>query len=136
MFGLFLVGFLGCNEKTNTLGQGGEPDFELAEGTFAYLPMELVKQELEADKAFYILDARPSNDYDLDHIIGADSVPFYDVELYLEDYPVGNWIVAYCACPHSESGIVAQAFIDAGHEKVGIIDEGYLEWKAAGYPIE
>lgn len=136
MLSLIFLGFFACKEDEKTLLEGGEPDFEMLEGEFAYLPMDLVKQELEAEKAFYILDARPPNDYDLDHIVGADSVPFYDVDLYIEDYPVGNWIVAYCGCPHSESGIVAEAFIDNGHEKVGIIDEGYLEWKEAGYPTE
>lgn len=136
MFGIMMVAFSACGETSKPLGEGGEPNFEMVQDGFAYLPMELVKQELEAEKSFFILDARPSNDYDLDHITGAYSVPFYDVELYVDEYPIGDWIVAYCGCPHSESGIVAEAFLAAGHEKVGIIDEGYLEWKEAGYPTE
>jgi len=128
--------FVACSEKQEPIGTGGVPNFEAVEGDFAYLPMELVHTELEAEKSFYLLDARPPNDYDIDHIIGADSVPFYEVEEYFDAYPIGDWIVAYCGCPHSESGIVAQYFLDNGHSNVGIIDEGYLEWKAAGYPIE
>ena len=136
MLNILLWGLFACTEEEKPLLEGDEPNFEIVEGEIAYLPMDLVQQELEAGKAFYILDARPPNDYALDHIVGADSIPFYDVDLYVDDYAIGNWMVAYCGCPHSESGIVAQAFIDQGHEKVGIIDEGYLEWKEAGYPTE
>ena len=138
---MILLGLLACVPESKKIelmpvGSNGEPNFEMPEEGFAYLPMDLVLEELEAEKSFYILDARSPNDYAIDHISGAISVPFYEVGDHLDNFPVGDWIVAYCACPHSESGVVAEYFMENGHENVGIIDEGYLEWKAAGYPIE
>ena len=115
---------------------GIQPDFEMPDDGFAYLPIDLVKQEFDAGKGFYFIDARPTNDYDLQHIEGAYSVPFYEKEDHLYRFPTGVWYVAYCACPHSESGVVANYLMENGHDTVGILDEGYLEWEGRGYPTE
>ena len=132
-----LLSFLfACVSPKTPIGDGGPPDFESAEGAAAFISVETVHQEFTAGKSFYLIDARPTNDYNLDHIVGAYSVPFYEVEQHFDDYPVGDWYIAYCGCPHSESGVVADYFLENGHSNVGIIDEGYLVWKELGYPIE
>jgi cytochrome c oxidase cbb3-type subunit 3 len=131
-----LMTIIACTNSKTPIGTGGPPSFEAIPGEIAYISVEDVFQEIEAGKSFYILDARPTNDYDIDHIEGAYSLPFYEVEQHFNDYPVDEWYIAYCGCPHSESGIVAEYFLDNGHTKIGILDEGYLVWKDEGYPIE
>ena len=113
---------------------GLPPDFEMPEEGFAYIPIADVIEAYNNEDRFIIIDARPSVDYNLRHISGAYSVPFYEVDQHINRFPLGEWYVTYCACPHSESGIVAEALLEAGHETVGIIDEGYLVWEELGYP--
>jgi len=94
-----------------------------------------VQEHLEGGAAMVLLDARPPSDYVGGHIEGAVSVPFYGVEDFLDQLPSERWIVAYCACPHAESGLAADALESNGYERVKVMDEGYLEWIQAGYPV-
>ena len=132
---MLLTFFIACT-STEPIGNGGPPNFEAIDGDVAFISVEEVYQEYTAGKSFYLLDARPANDYDLDHITGAYSIPFYEVADHFDDFPIGDWYIAYCGCPHSESGIVAEYFLENGHSNVGILDEGYLVWKEEGYPTE
>jgi cytochrome c oxidase cbb3-type subunit III len=125
----------GPQEVKVPIGDGQPPDFETAEGV-AFIPADTVYREMTLGKTFFLLDARPTNDYNIDHITSAYSIPFYEVEQHFDSYPVGDWIIAYCGCPHSESGVVAEYFFENGHPNVGILDEGYLYWKEQGYPTE
>ena len=61
------------------------------------------------------------------------SVPFYDPSPYLAALPKDAWLVCYCACPHAESGQLAQKLMAAGFSKVTVLDEGFLVWKARNY---
>ena len=46
-----------------------------------------------------IVDARPYNDYLREHIKGAVSIPFYDMDKMVGKLPKDIWIITYCACP-------------------------------------
>ena len=132
-----LLSFLfACVSPKTPIGDGGPPNFESEDGAVAFISVETVHQEFTASKSFYLIDARPTNDYNLDHIVGAYSIPFYEVEQHFDEYTVGEWYIVYCGCPHSESGVVADYFLENGHSNIGILDEGYLVWKASGYPVE
>jgi len=143
---LLITIFLSCTSSSKDTSEklapsiatpdGAAPGFVTPNGGPVFIPIEKVKEEYDKGAAFYFLDARPTPDYDLRHITGAFSVPFYEKEDHLNKFPYGVWYIAYCACPHSESGIVADYFWENGHDKVGIIDEGYLEWEDRGYPTE
>ena len=113
---------------------GQLPDFEMPEDGYAFLSIDEVFEAYDNQARFVIIDARPTVDYNLRHITGAYSVPFYDAEIHMNRFPLDEWYVTYCSCPHSESGIVAQALLDSGQTKVGIIDEGYLIWEEREYP--
>ena len=69
------------------------------------------------------LDARAPSDYLVEHISGAVSVPFYDPEPYFAQLPKNAWLVCYCACPHAESGQLAQKLLAKGFTKVTVLDE-------------
>ena len=81
-----------------------------------------------------LLDARAPSDYATEHIAGAVSVPFYDPDPYVNALPRDAWLVCYCACPHAESGQLAQKLVDKGFKKVTVLDEGLGVWKFKKYP--
>jgi cytochrome c oxidase cbb3-type subunit 3/ubiquinol-cytochrome c reductase cytochrome c subunit len=112
--------------------EGPEPTFPL-EGR--YISTEELAAAYEEGAAMVLADARPPSDYVLGHISGAVSVPFFEVENYLEQLPKDRWIVAYCACPHAESGVVADALEAEGFSQVKVLNEGYDDWVEKGHPI-
>lgn len=97
-------------------------------------PVDAVKAELDRGAKLAILDARSPSDYVNEHIEGAVSVPFYDPAPYLDKLPKDVWLVCYCACPHAESGQLAQKLSSAGFKKVTVLDEGLNVWKNRHYP--
>jgi cytochrome c oxidase cbb3-type subunit 3 len=98
-------------------------------------PVDVVKAALDRHARFAILDARPPSSYREEHIAGAVSVPFYDPSPYYAQLPKNAWLVCYCACPHAESGQLAQKLIDHGFKNVTVLDEGLGVWKSRGYPV-
>jgi cytochrome c oxidase cbb3-type subunit 3 len=100
-----------------------------------YVPAEVVYKTYKDRGSFIILDARPHNEYLKAHIEGAVSVPFYDIEKAVDYLPRDAWIIAYCVCPHAMSGKAVDGLRKAGFEKTAILDEGFQEWTARGYPL-
>jgi len=82
-----------------------------------------------------LLDARVPSDYELEHIRGAVSVPFYDPTPYIAQLPKNTWLVCYCGCPHAESGQLAKKLQATGFSKVTVLDEGLWDWKQKGLPM-
>ena len=109
---------------------GAEPDF----GSERFVAADAVKSALDSGARFGFLDARPWSDYVGEHISGAVSVPFFSVEKYRDQLPRDAWLVAYCGCPHAESGLLADALEKEGFTKVRVLDEGFFVWKERGYP--
>src|SRR5207248_8197490 len=77
----------------------------------AYTPADAIRAELDKGARFGILDARAPSDYVAEHITGAVSVPFYAPEPLIPQLPKSAWLVCYCACPHAESGALAQKLL-------------------------
>jgi cytochrome c oxidase cbb3-type subunit 3/ubiquinol-cytochrome c reductase cytochrome c subunit len=100
----------------------------------AFTSVEVVHKAYARKARIGILDARAPTDYADKHIAGAVSVPFYDPSPYLQQLPKNAWLVAYCGCPHAESGALAAKLMDAGFKKVTVLDEGLLVWSDRGYP--
>jgi rhodanese-related sulfurtransferase len=136
---LLLIGLLltvvGCSgSQTVAMERSGpEPNFSL-DGSL-YISIEDVKRELDRGADFIILDARPKPDYELDHIAGAISMPFFEVEQRYKELPRDKWIVTYCACPRAEAEHAAKILLDKGFQKVKVMYEGYFEWLARQYPV-
>jgi cytochrome c oxidase cbb3-type subunit 3/ubiquinol-cytochrome c reductase cytochrome c subunit len=101
--------------------------------TPATTPADVVHAELTRGAKMALLDARAPSDYSREHIAGSVSVPFYAPEPYLADLPRDAWLVCYCACPHAESGQLAQKLAQNGFKKVTVLDEGLGVWRARGY---
>ena len=97
--------------------------------------VETVKAQLiDRHAKMAILDARAPSDYANEHIAGAVSVPFYEPDPYIASLPRDAWLVCYCACPHAESGQLAQKLVAKGFTKVTVLDEGLPVWKNKHYP--
>ncbi len=104
-------------------------------GDGRYVGVDVVKRELDRGVKIVLIDARPPTDYVFEHIAGAISVPFYEVDKHLSRLPKDVWIVAYCACPHAESGSAIDALARNGYTMGKVLDEGVAVWKARGYPM-
>jgi cytochrome c oxidase cbb3-type subunit 3/ubiquinol-cytochrome c reductase cytochrome c subunit len=102
--------------------------------TPATTPADSIEGQLTHGARMAILDARAPSDYVNEHIAGAVSVPFYDPEPYVAQLPRDAWLVCYCACPHAESGTLAQKLAIKGFTKVTVLDEGLGVWKSRRYP--
>ena len=129
---ILVLSLLACSDTPDPV-EGPPPDFPEGE---EFISADLVYEQLEAGAVFQLLDARPTVDFEEEHIVGALSTPFYEIEEHEPTLPADVWYIAYCACPHSESGIVADYLRSAGHETVAILDEGFLYWVDQGYPTE
>ncbi len=112
--------------------EGPEPAFALGQ---RFTPADTIHAELARGAAMGFLDARAPSDYVAAHIAGAADVPFYEASDYLFALPKDKWLVCYCACPHAESGALADTLLANGFTKVTILDEGFFVWRDRGYPI-
>ena len=91
---------------------------------------------MSAGESLIIIDARPRADYLTSHLAGSLSIPFYEIERYLDALPRDYFIITYCGCPHAVSGQAADALLAAGFAKVAVLDEGYYFWADQGWPLE
>jgi cytochrome c oxidase cbb3-type subunit 3/ubiquinol-cytochrome c reductase cytochrome c subunit len=117
--------------------RGPEPEGFVAHGTGAGTTRaDAVKAQLDRGARMALLDARAPSDYIREHIAGAVSVPFYDPDPYFASLPRDAWLVCYCACPHAESGQLAQKLAAKGFTKVTVLDEGLNVWRMRNYPTQ
>ena len=117
------------------INEGGEAaSFELREGRFAAAAD--VHAAIENGQSLVLIDARPTADYLQSHLAGALSIPFYDIETYIDQLPRDFFVITYCGCPHAVSGQAADALLAAGFQNVAVLDEGYYFWADQGWPLE
>jgi cytochrome c oxidase cbb3-type subunit 3 len=95
--------------------------------------VDVVHSQLLRHARMALLDARAPPDYMTGHIAGAVSVPYYDPSPYLSALPKDTWFVCYCACPHAESGELAEKLVARGFKKVTVLDEGIGVWIVKKY---
>ncbi|MBS2012535.1 MAG: c-type cytochrome [Deltaproteobacteria bacterium] len=120
-------------QLTNVVLNPGGPEPDL--GSRPFVPADTVKAAMDRGATFVLADARPPSDYSGGHIAGAISVPFYEVAPYLPQIPPERAVVVYCACPHAESGVAADAMRARGYARVMVLDEGFKVWRARNYPV-
>ncbi len=128
-----VVAITGCGgeKSAESASAGPEPNFTTDS---SYIHIDKLKEAYDQGANMIIVDARPKQDYDLDHIKGAISMPFFEVEQRYKELPRDTWIVTYCACPRAEAEEAAKILRDKGYEKVKVFYEGYFEWLGRHYP--
>jgi cytochrome c oxidase cbb3-type subunit 3 len=99
-----------------------------------FISVDEVKQALAEKRRMVIIDARPPSEWRRVHIAGAVSIPYHDLAR-LDAVPKNVYSIAYCACPHHLSGIVADELTKRGHTRALVLDEGINVWHQRGYPV-
>ena len=98
------------------------------------------KALLDSGQAIF-LDARYSEDYNVEHVKEAMSLPAKDFESSYEailgNVPKNMTIVTYCSDPECGTAVnLADALVEKGFTRVFILLEGLPGWKDSGYPTE
>jgi len=83
-----------------------------------------------------VLDVRPVEEYESGHIPGAINVPLKDIEKCIADLPSGQDVIAYCRGSYCVLAFEAVATLRQRGIGAWRLEEGYPEWKAAGFPVE
>ncbi len=92
--------------------------------------------ERARDGLITVVDVRPPEEYAAGHVTGAVNVPLSELEHYLDKLNSKQEIVAYCRGPHCVLAFEAVARIRDKGLKARRLQDGYPEWKSAGYPVE
>jgi len=93
--------------------------------------MERVKQGLVT-----VIDVRPEAEFVAGHLPGAINVPPNELEKRLKMLDTEQEVVAYCRGPHCVYSFDAVESLRSKGIKASRLEEGFPEWKSAGYPVE
>lgn len=103
---------------------------------------------VSADSAFVLfaegrakfIDVRPREEFDIDHIPGAISLPLLEYlhqPDYLQRFDPQTTYIFYCFDPECEdTGALAREFGVNGFRNVLILYGGFSAWLERGYPVE
>ena len=83
-----------------------------------------------------VLDVRPPEEYAAGHIPGAVNVPLAELEHDLGSLKPEQEIVAYCRGPHCVLAYDAVARLRKSGFRAMRLQDGFPEWKSAGYAVE
>ncbi|MDX1535974.1 MAG: rhodanese-like domain-containing protein [Candidatus Spechtbacterales bacterium] len=101
-----------------------------------------LKQKLDSDEEFLLVDVLSEASYESMHIPGAINVDVHQDDFMEKmkektDGDKEKEIVVYCASPQCQaSPSAAQKLVDAGYENVSDFEGGLSGWKEAGYDLE
>jgi len=93
--------------------------------------MQRVKQGLVT-----VIDVRPPEEYAAGHVPGAINIPPADLEKHLQAIDANQEVVAYCRGAHCILSFDAVEKLREKGVKANRLEEGFPEWKSAGYPVE
>jgi rhodanese-related sulfurtransferase/DNA-binding HxlR family transcriptional regulator len=83
-----------------------------------------------------VLDVRPREEYAAGHLPGAVNIPLAELEQRLKHIDPAQDVVAYCRGPHCVLAFEAVARLRKRGLKARRLEDGFPEWKQAGYPVE
>lgn len=88
----------------------------------------------------YFVDIRPRKEYQLDHLKGALSIPFYDFMIHPETFNLPekkSLLILYDFPPLSpKAPIMIKQLTRRGYENVFFLRNGYAKWLEYGFPIQ
>jgi len=83
-----------------------------------------------------LLDVRPLEEFEVGHIPGALSIPLPELAERLASLPKKKAIVAYCRGPYCVLAVEAVSLLRRRGLKAMRLEDGVLDWAAAGLRIE
>jgi len=95
--------------------------------------------KLYNEKVVFV-DARDFVEYEISHIKGAISLPYYDFDKYksiLDTIPLQTPLVAYCDGKECDLSILlSDKLYEAGYGEVYIFFGGWMDWQDKNYPVD
>ena len=83
-----------------------------------------------------VLDVRPPEEYAAGHIPGAINVPLNEIRKRLHEVAADQEVVAYCRGPYCLLAFEAVAQLRKKGRQARRLENGFPEWKSAGFPVE
>ena len=83
-----------------------------------------------------VLDVRPEDECAAGHLPGALNVLVDRLASYLAKLPKRREVIAYCRGPYCLMSFEAVAQLRRRGLKARRLENGFPEWKAAGFPVE
>ncbi len=83
-----------------------------------------------------VIDVRPPEEFAAGHVPGAINIPPDELEKHLQQLDPAQEVVAYCRGPHCILSFVAVEKLRMKGVKASRMEDGFPEWKSAGYPVE
>ncbi|BAO64352.1 MULTISPECIES: ArsR/SmtB family transcription factor [Pseudomonas] len=110
-------------------------DSEQQPGRLEGISREELRQRLQ-EGGMTLLDVRSPQEFDLGHLPGAINIPVEELEQRLAELPAGQELVAYCRGPYCVLSHNAAALLRAKGFRVRRLDDGFVDWQAAGLGVE
>ena len=106
------------------------------EDTIDSLPVERVKQLMDAGEKLVFIDMRPAKEYQQNRLPGARSLPIAEVASRFGEIPKTGRVVLYCDCKTYDIADRAVFLEYRGYRNIFVMPEGYSGWVKRGYPVE
>jgi len=97
--------------------------------------MTEVRTRLERGDAV-LLDVRPQVEFGAGHLPGAHSIPLVELEKRIDELPRDRDVIAYCRGHYCLMAHEAVRVLRKHGFRAWRTEDGVLEWRAEGYPIE
>jgi rhodanese-related sulfurtransferase len=94
-----------------------------------------VLTELFKKDAVVLVDVRPREEYDAEHLPGAISIPVGELADRVNELPAGKVVVLYCRGPYCLLGDAAQDQLAVRNIRALRLSEGVVDWAGAGLPL-
>ncbi|AIW40073.1 MULTISPECIES: ArsR/SmtB family transcription factor [Paenibacillus] len=92
------------------------------------LTMDEVREKINND-SIILVDLRPKEEYDMDHIAGAISVPMEELDALIREIPKNTEIIAYCRGPLCVYSALATQKLQSEGFTAFRMEEGLNEWQ-------
>ncbi len=83
-----------------------------------------------------VLDVRPKDEYEMEHLPGAKNIPLEELESRLSEIADAQEVIAYCRGPYCVLSYEAVAALRKRGIRARRLEDGVPEWRAAGLPLE
>jgi len=104
-------------------------------GHLSHLHIQQLSRRLEKGEVT-VLDVRPEVEFRAGHIPGSLSIPLERLMAHLGTIPKDREVVVYCRGPYCLMAHEAVLILEHQGIRSFVLDEGILEWRAEGYPVE
>ncbi|MGQ3478222.1 MULTISPECIES: ArsR/SmtB family transcription factor [Paenibacillus] len=92
------------------------------------LTMDEVREKINND-SIILVDLRPKEEYDMDHIAGAISMPMEELDALIREIPKNTEIIAYCRGPLCVYSALATQKLRSEGFTAFRMEEGLNEWQ-------